>query len=30
MAQFVGAVGHVLTPQIRSELHRLTASQPPR
>jgi predicted regulator of Ras-like GTPase activity (Roadblock/LC7/MglB family) len=30
MAQFVGAVGHVLTPQIRSELHRLTASQPHR
>ncbi|MGK5518492.1 roadblock/LC7 domain-containing protein [Micromonospora sp. URMC 107] len=30
MAQFVGAVGHVLTPQIRNELHRLTASQPPR
>ncbi|RLK24917.1 hypothetical protein DER29_2881 [Micromonospora sp. M71_S20] len=30
MAQFVGAVGHVLTPQFRNELHRLTASQSPR
>ncbi|MGS2619997.1 roadblock/LC7 domain-containing protein [Micromonospora sp. LZ34] len=30
MAQFVGAVGHVLTPEVRHELHRLTTSQPPR
>ncbi|HEX6499352.1 MAG TPA: roadblock/LC7 domain-containing protein [Micromonosporaceae bacterium] len=30
MAQFVGAVGHALTPQVRSELHRLTATQTPR
>jgi predicted regulator of Ras-like GTPase activity (Roadblock/LC7/MglB family) len=27
MTQFVGAVGHVLTPGVRSELQRLTASQ---
>ncbi|MFC4147365.1 roadblock/LC7 domain-containing protein [Micromonospora mangrovi] len=27
MTQFVGSVWHVLTPQVRSELHRLTASQ---
>lgn len=30
MTQFVGAVGHVLTPGMRSELHRQTASQSPR
>ncbi|MEH0938952.1 roadblock/LC7 domain-containing protein [Micromonospora psammae] len=30
MTQFVGAVRHALTPQVRSELHRLTASQPAR
>lgn len=30
MTQFVGAVGHVLNPQMRSELHRITASQLPR
>ena len=29
MTQFVGAVGHVLTPAMRSELHRITASQLP-
>lgn len=27
MTQFVGAVGHVLTPQMRNELHHLTANQ---
>ncbi|GII25919.1 roadblock/LC7 domain-containing protein [Planosporangium mesophilum] len=27
MNQFVGAVGHVLTPAVRHELHRITASQ---
>lgn len=30
MAQFVGAVGHVLTPEVRHELHRLTTGQPAR
>jgi predicted regulator of Ras-like GTPase activity (Roadblock/LC7/MglB family) len=30
MTQFVGAVWHVLTPQVRTDLHRLTASQPAR
>jgi hypothetical protein len=30
MTQFVSAVGHVLTPQVRNELHRITASQLPR
>jgi predicted regulator of Ras-like GTPase activity (Roadblock/LC7/MglB family) len=30
MTQFVAAVGHVLTPQMRSELHRITATQLPR
>ncbi|MGC9665005.1 roadblock/LC7 domain-containing protein [Planosporangium sp. 12N6] len=30
MTQFVGAVGHVLTPQVRHEMHRMTASQLPR
>ncbi|MEH0841217.1 roadblock/LC7 domain-containing protein [Micromonospora sp. CPCC 205711] len=30
MAQFVGAVGHVLTPQVRHDLHRHTVSQPSR
>jgi predicted regulator of Ras-like GTPase activity (Roadblock/LC7/MglB family) len=30
MTQFVSAVGHVLTPQVRSELHRLTTSRLPR
>jgi predicted regulator of Ras-like GTPase activity (Roadblock/LC7/MglB family) len=30
MTQFVGAVGHVLTPQVRNELHRMTANQLPR
>ncbi|MBM0227817.1 MULTISPECIES: roadblock/LC7 domain-containing protein [Micromonospora] len=28
MTQFVGAVWHALTPQVRHELHRMTASQP--
>ncbi|MEV1288014.1 roadblock/LC7 domain-containing protein [Micromonospora sp. NPDC049679] len=27
MTQFVSAVGHVLTPQMRTELHRITATQ---
>lgn len=27
MAQFVGAVGHALTPRVREELHRRTATQ---
>jgi predicted regulator of Ras-like GTPase activity (Roadblock/LC7/MglB family) len=27
MTQFVGAVGHVLTPEVRSQLHRIAASQ---
>jgi predicted regulator of Ras-like GTPase activity (Roadblock/LC7/MglB family) len=30
MTQFVGAVGHVLTPQVRHEPHRISASQLPR
>lgn len=30
MTQFVGAVRHALTPQVRSELHRHTAGQPAR
>jgi predicted regulator of Ras-like GTPase activity (Roadblock/LC7/MglB family) len=29
MTQFVAAVGHVLTPQMRTELHRITATQLP-
>ncbi|WP_240943026.1 roadblock/LC7 domain-containing protein [Planosporangium thailandense] len=29
MTQFVSAVGHVLTPQVRNEMHRITASQLP-
>jgi len=28
MTQFVGAVWHALTPQVRHELHQMTASQP--
>lgn len=28
MTQFIGSVGHLLTPPMRVELHRLTASQP--
>lgn len=30
MTQFVTAVGHVLTPQMRTELHRISANQTPR
>jgi predicted regulator of Ras-like GTPase activity (Roadblock/LC7/MglB family) len=29
MTQFVGAVGHVLTPHVRNELHRLSAAPAP-
>ena len=28
MTQFIGSVGHLLTPPMRAELHRMAASQP--